>query len=143
MNPATIVEPDWDTGLGHQQITLPQGLLGFESQKHFTLQSNPGEQPFAWLKTQEPSALAFVVLNPWLADPGYHPEIPDADASFLGIHSPEDAEFLGIVTLKGSGHATMNLKGPIIINRHSGLGKQVILANATEYSVHHPLPVAA
>jgi len=34
------------------------------------------------------------------------------------------------------------LKGPIVINRHTHIGKQVIITNAADYSVHHPLPVA-
>jgi flagellar assembly factor FliW len=30
-----------------------------------------------------------------------------------------------------------------VINRHSHIGKQVIIANAADYSVQHPLPVTA
>ncbi|MEJ0091179.1 MAG: motility-associated protein [Limisphaerales bacterium] len=46
--------------------------------------------------------------------------------------------------LCGALRPTVNLKGPLIINRHTLAGKQVILANAnaTDYSVQHPLPVA-
>jgi flagellar assembly factor FliW len=35
----------------------------------------------------------------------------------------------------------VNLKGPIIINRNTHIGKQVVIANASDYSVQHPLPV--
>ena len=31
-------------------------------------------------------------------------------------------------------------QGPIVINRFNLIGKQVILANAADYSVQHPLP---
>jgi flagellar assembly factor FliW len=33
------------------------------------------------------------------------------------------------------------LKGPVVINRQTRTGKQVIIANAADYSVEHPLPV--
>jgi flagellar assembly factor FliW len=33
------------------------------------------------------------------------------------------------------------LKGPVVINRNTGVGKQVVIANAAQYSVQHPLPV--
>jgi flagellar assembly factor FliW len=30
----------------------------------------------------------------------------------------------------------------VVVNRNTGVGKQVILANASQYSLHHPLPTA-
>jgi flagellar assembly factor FliW len=125
------------------RIALPSGLLGFESMKHFALLADPAESPFAWLKSEGETALAFVVIDPFVVLPDYKPEIPDADASFLGIKEPGDALLLGIVTIHAANRATMNLKGPVVINRHSHIGKQVIIANAADYSVHHPLPVKA
>jgi len=125
------------------RINLPLGLLGFEPTKRYALLANPAEQPFAWLKAEGESSLAFVVIDPFVVLPAYKPEIPNADADFLGIKTPEDAVMLGIVTIHGPSQATMNLKGPIVINRHSHVGKQVIIANSAEYSVQHPLPVIA
>ena len=55
---------------------------------------------------------------------------------------PTDAILFNIVTLRGSDPATINLKGPIVINRHTMIGKQVIPNNAAAYSLHHPLPVS-
>jgi len=125
------------------RINLPLGLLGFEPVKHFELLANPVEQPFARLQAEGDTALAFVVIDPFVVMPEYKPEIPDADASFLGINDPGDVLLLGIVTVHGSNRVTMNLKGPVVINRHSRIGKQVIIANSADYSVHHPLTVTA
>jgi len=36
----------------------------------------------------------------------------------------------------------VNLKGPIVINRRTLTGKQVIPVNAAEYAIRHPLPLA-
>jgi flagellar assembly factor FliW len=37
----------------------------------------------------------------------------------------------------------MNLKGPIVVNRFTLIGKQVVIANASQYSLQHPIVVAA
>ncbi len=124
------------------EVRLPMGLLGFEQIKDYQLSSQPHEEPFAWLTVKGDSSLAFVVINPFLVDPDYSPDLPTQDARFLGLEEPEDALLFNIVTLHGGGKATVNLKGPIVINRHTLIGKQVVVANAPEYSVQHPLPVA-
>lgn len=123
-------------------LHLPLGLLGFEHLKDYVLVANPEEEPFLWLQVKDNGPVAFVVVNPFLVAPDYQPDLPQADVDFLGIEAPEDAVLLNIVTLQPAGRATVNLKGPIVINRHTGTGKQVVLANAGEYGVHHPLPVA-
>jgi flagellar assembly factor FliW len=123
-------------------IRLPMGILGFEQTKNYLLIANPAERPFRWLQVKDNPALAFVVIEPFLVAPEYRPDIPESDVEFLGLSSPEDAALLNIVTLHGPHRATINLKGPVVINRNTGIGRQVILANAAEYSVQHPLPLA-
>lgn len=118
------------------------GLLGFEQIKEFVLIADPEEEPFAWLQVKDDASLAFIVINPFLVASDYSPDLPAPDVEFLGLEEPEDAILLNIVTLHGPGRATVNLKGPVVINRHTMVGKQVVVANASEYSVHHPLPVA-
>ncbi len=119
------------------------GLLGFEQIKDYVLITNPGEEPFRWLEVRNNPALAFVVVDPFVVVPDYRPNLPQPDVEFLGIQSPEDVQLLNIVTVHGPNRATVNLKGPIVLNRHTATGKQVVISNASEYSVQHPLPVAA
>jgi flagellar assembly factor FliW len=125
------------------QVHLPTGILGFEQFKNYVLLANPAEMPFAWLRVTDSASLAFVVINPFIVMPDYAPDIPEPDAEFLGLKEPADALLFSIVTLRGPNRATLNLKGPLVINRHTHTGKQVIIANANNYSVEHPLPVAA
>jgi flagellar assembly factor FliW len=61
---------------------------------------------------------------------------------FLKLKQADDALLLSVVTIHDDQRATVNLKGPIVINRHTHIAKQVIIANAAMYSVAHPLPVA-
>ncbi len=132
--------------LGEQQndlnagaIRLPEGLLGFEKVKDYLLLSNPEEAPFLWLKMEADPNLAFVVVEPSLAVPDYRPEVQDDDAKSLEIQDPTEAMLLNIVTVHRDGTATVNLKGPIVVNRRTGLGKQVIPLNAAEFQLQHPL----
>jgi Uncharacterized protein conserved in bacteria len=124
------------------ELRLPMGILGFEQMKQYLLIANPEEEPFRWLQVKDNASLAFVVIDPFLVVPDYRPDIPQADVDFLGLSNPSEAALLNIVTLHGHNRATVNLKGPIVVNRNTGVGKQVILANASEYSVQHPLPIS-
>lgn len=123
-------------------LRLPMGLLGFEQIKDYLLVANPAEEPFRWLQVKDNPSLAFVVVEPFLAAPDYQPDIPQPDVEFLGLSSPEEALLYNIVTVHPNHRATVNLKGPIVINRNTGVAKQVIITNAADYSVQHPLPVA-
>jgi flagellar assembly factor FliW len=124
-------------------IRFPLGLLGFEGIKDFMLLVNPGEEPFLWLQVSNDPALAFLVVSPFTVLPTYQPDISNEDTQFLGLKEPKDALLLNIVTVRGPQQATLNLKGPLVLNRHTLVGKQVIPANAAEYSVQFPLPVTA
>ena len=73
--------------------------------------------------------------------PDYEPDVATEDVEFLELSSPEDALLFNIVTLRGDGRATVNLKGPIVVNRYTLKGKQVVLTNAARYALQHPLPV--
>jgi flagellar assembly factor FliW len=136
------IETEPDAAVAASNVRIPMGLLGFERMKDYFLIANPEEEPFGWLKAQGDTSIAFVVLNPFLIVPDYHPDIPQADVEFLGLKTPDDAMLLNIVTVHKHGQATMNLKGPIVINRNTGVGKQVVIANGADYSVQHPLLVS-
>jgi flagellar assembly factor FliW len=123
-------------------VRMPMGLLGFEQIKDYVLVSNPGEEPFVWLQVEANPVLAFVVVDPFVVLPEYSPDIPQIDVEFLGLKASSDALLLGIVTIHEDGRATMNLKGPVVINRHTHIGRQVIIMNAAAYSIQHPLPAA-
>jgi flagellar assembly factor FliW len=121
-------------------IHLPLGLLGFESFKKYVLLSEPEDAPFHWLQVIDDPRLAFLVLSPFEVVPNYELNLSEEDSAFLKLSSPEDVLVYNIVTLHRGGLATINLRGPIVLNRFTLRGKQVVLTNATSYSLHHPLP---
>ena len=142
MKTLEITEPKKRTVSGENVIQLPLGLLGFEAVKNYVLLSNPGEEPFMWLQMLDGTHQSFLVVSPFLVSTQYQLDIASEDTGFLGLSSPDDALVVNIVTLRGGGQATVNLKGPIVINRHTLIGKQVIPNNVAEFTLRHPLPVA-
>jgi len=114
-------------------VHLPLGLLGFEHIKRYTLLQNSSESPFRWLQVIDQPDLAFLVLPALEVFPDYEPDVPAEDVKFLGLTGPDDALVFNIITLSAKGSATANLKGPIVINRFTLKGKQVVLANASRY----------
>ena len=120
-------------------IRLPLGLLGFESTKEYVLLADPAQDPFLWLQVVNNTNLAFLVVPPSSVMADYQPDLGAEDVEFLGLKSPEDAVLFNIVTLREADQSTVNLKGPVVINRRTLVAKQVIPLNAAQYSVQHPL----
>jgi len=125
----------------NQTLRLPEGLVGFPEYKSFELLYVPEELPFIWLRLQGEAPLHFVVIEPGGFIPDYELELFDKDATVLGITDSADTMVLNIVTVKPGAQATatVNLAGPIIVNRRTGVAKQCVLANYARYSAHHPL----
>ena len=121
-----------------QTIQLPLGLLGFERIKTYSLITKDDQKPFCWLSVPEGDDLAFLVVPPSLVLPDYALDMSDDDADYLEIRNPNDALVFNIVTLKSDGSATVNLKGPIVINRHTMIGMQVVLSQS-QYAIKHPI----
>ena len=122
-------------------VHLPLGLLGFEKFQEFVLLGCSEEAPFHWLQVKGDQELAFLVAAPEDVLGEYCPQLNEEDVRFLALDRRSDALVLNIVTLSKDGGATINLKGPIVINAHTRIGKQIVPLNAADYSVQHPLPV--
>jgi flagellar assembly factor FliW len=93
------------------------------------------------MRLHGPEILHFVVIEPGGIIPGYEPELFDEDALQLGLRDPGEAMILNIVTLKRRQpvEATVNLIGPVVVNRRTRTGRQLVISNYSRYSAHHPL----
>ena len=141
MNAETETAPPAESWLKEAEINLPAGLMGFSEVKALELIHNVDELPFRWLRSTEDHGLAFIVIQPDGLIQDYQLELSDEDAEDLGISGPDEAMILNIVTVRPEcpGEATVNLIGPIVINRETGIGRQVIPRNFHDYSARHPL----
>jgi flagellar assembly factor FliW len=142
MNTLELLELEKPTTQSNDVVLLPYGLLGFERVKNYSLLANAEEDPFLWLKMLEDARHAFLVLPPGLVVPNYSPDFEDEDVEFLELDDLADALILNIVTLREAAPATVNLKGPIVINRQTWIGKQVVPKNAGQFSARHLLPIS-
>ena len=126
-------------------LTFAAGLVGFPHHHRGEVFHIAEQLPFQWLRLHGPDPLHFVVIDPAGLVPDYNPELFDDDAAALGIASSADALVLNIVTVLGKepATATVNLVGPVIINRHTGAARQVVIANHTRYQARHPLVTAS
>jgi len=141
MNAETDTAPSTDVWLKEADIALPAGLMGFTEVKNLELIHNTEELPFRWLRSVEDRSIAFVVVQPDGLIPEYELELSDEDAAEIGIDDPGEALVLNIVTLRNGQpeEATVNLIGPIVVNRETGTGRQVVLRNHQDYSARHAL----
>lgn len=132
---------DLDTSPDNQ-LELPQGLIGFANYKRAELLYLPDHLPFLWMKLHSPTDdLHFIVIEPGGIVPGYEPEIFDNDAEQLDLRDPAEAMILNIVTLRRQNpvEATANLIGPLVVNRRTRIGRQLVISNYSRYSANHPL----
>jgi flagellar assembly factor FliW len=134
---------DFDTPPSNE-ITLPQGLIGFGAYKRAELLYLPDHLPFLWMKLSNPDSadfLHFIVIEPGGIIPDYEPEIFDDDVDQLGITTASEAMILNIVTLQRQSpvEATVNLIGPVVVNRRTRIGRQLVISNYSRYSSHHHL----
>jgi flagellar assembly factor FliW len=119
-----------------QKITFPAGLFGFERIKEYIL-LDAERQPFYWLQALEVEKLAFILINPFLFRPDYELDVDDGELREIGLSLPQMALTFSIVTIPAEGPMTANLQGPLIINRESRQGRQVILTDPRWQTKHN------
>lgn len=126
------------------EINFPAGLPGFPDAHKFDLVPwGPAGSPFLMLSSSDDPSVGFVVVPPWVFYPDYEFELDSGTAERLGLQQAEDAVVFAIVTLRDRPEdSTLNLLGPIVVNRFTHEAAQVVLPSAG-YSVRAPLAVAS
>ncbi len=142
MKVATEAQSSKEVWIKPAEFKLPGGLIGFPDVTDFELLANTDELPFMWIRSVEHREISFVVIEPSEILDSYEVEIPDDDIESLGIQSEKDTLVLNIVTIKDGetiDSATVNLIGPVVLNRHTMEGKQVVILNNHKFSARHPI----
>lgn len=124
------------------RFELPLGIIGFKEYNRAELLYIPDHLPFLWLKLHHGTeSVHFIVIEPGGLVPDYTPELFDADAEALDLQDPSEAMLLNIVTLRQHNplDATINLIGPIVVNRRTRVGRQLVISNYSRYSAHWAL----
>jgi flagellar assembly factor FliW len=123
-------------------LTFPEGLPGFPTATQFALIEVPGNEAFLWLQSLEDPSLAFLSAIPWPFFPDYEPEVPDAQQELLELTDADDALVLCLLTVRREEReVTANLLGPLVVNKHTRIGRQVVLADS-DHPLRAPLVAA-
>ena len=126
------------------EVEFPAGMPGFPRAHHFQLAPiGDAESPFLLLIGIDDPAARFVVVSPWTFHPDYEFALDDADHERLGLRDTRDALVFCVVTLRGAPRAaTLNMIGPIVINRRTLEAAQDVVP-AIGYGLRAPLAVAS
>jgi flagellar assembly factor FliW len=126
------------------EINFPAGLPGFPQAHRFELAPwGPAGSPFMMLSSVDDPEVGFVVVPPWVFYPDYEFELDNGTAERLSLQSSEDAVLFAVVTLRDRPEdSTLNLLGPIVVNRFTHEAAQVVLPTSG-YSVRAPLAIAS
>jgi flagellar assembly factor FliW len=126
------------------EINFPAGLPGFPQAHRFELAPwGPAGSPFMMLSSVDDPDVGFVVVPPWVFYPDYEFELDNGTAERLSLGSSEDAVVFAVVTLRDRPEdSTLNLLGPIVVNRFTHEAAQVVLPTSG-YSVRAPLAIAS
>ncbi|MBQ9539757.1 MAG: flagellar assembly protein FliW [Treponema sp.] len=110
-----------------QLIKLPQGLFGFADYREFAL-IDCHVKPLIWMQSVQDKDLAFLLLDPFIVCQDYEADIDEGELTKIGIKDPSDVLLLSIITVPNDGsNITANLRGPVVINKKTHEGMQVIL----------------
>ena len=117
------------------QMFLPEGLIGMNELKRFKGIVEK-DMPFIELRSLDEEHLGFWAMNPFPFVDRYEIEVSDDDIDSLGIKQLDDAFFLTLATMNKS-NITLNLMAPILLNKETQIGKQIVLENYKNYSARH------
>ncbi|MGA1534295.1 MAG: flagellar assembly protein FliW [Planctomycetota bacterium] len=121
-------------------LHFPRGMVGLPEARQFVFLHDEGTPgPVFWMQSIDDPSLAFLVCEPEPFFPGYEIELEEADQALLCIE--QEAEALVCVLLvvpEDPSGITANLRGPVVINRRTRTGVQLILVGE-EYSTRAPL----
>jgi len=126
-------------------IHFPNGLIGLENWKDFSLISHPEAGDLRLLQSLQDDRLSLILMDPRLINTGYKIAISDVDAKTLDYPRdyrgkiPDDLDVYCILSVQDEPFfVTVNMLGPVIINWEKQLGKQVVQANSN-YNPRYPL----
>jgi len=117
-------------------LEIMGGILGFAESRYILL--TPAKGPFWWLQSVDTPDLAFVVVDPRTAVPGYEVRLNSEEHKRLGLDGTAEVVILSLVTMHINPlDITMNLLGPLVINPANMTALQIVMEGCG-YSTRFP-----
>lgn len=121
-------------------LTFTEGIPGFPNEKKFVLLPIEADVPLASFQSVETAEIGFLVAYPFAFKSDYSFDLSDADKELLQLEQENNVLVYGIVTLKETFQSsTINLLAPIVINKATKLGKQIILQDNDKHPLRYPV----
>ena len=119
-------------------VRFEKGIPGFESLRDFIVVEKEESYPILWLVSLDSPNVAIPVIDPWLIRVDYTVDIDEETVKELEIESMEDLRILAVLVIPVGNpkDMTINLMAPIVINKRTGKGKQIIMENSG-YGIRH------
>jgi flagellar assembly factor FliW len=119
------------------RVEFPRGIVGMPHLRRFVIWNDPEVPAVRWLQSTREPGWALAMLEPRLVVPTYQVRATPDQLSALQITESNDVEVF--VTLNRTVQSSLvNLQAPILINRRSCLGMQLVLSD-TRYPVRYAL----
>ncbi|MHB1597960.1 MAG: flagellar assembly protein FliW [Acidimicrobiales bacterium] len=135
----TLPGPLVSHGTTERVLHFVRPVIGFPLSSSYSLHSlGEAYAPFVALTSLDEEGLTFVAVAPGLLFADYVLEIPEPDVALLGLTSADDADVLGLVTRRKGLSPTVNLLGPVVVDRRTGSALQVVLQDSA-YRVDVPV----
>lgn len=110
-------------------IIFPQGMIGFESSRHWIIVPDPSNADVAWLQSLGDPNIALPVISPRKFSDQYKISISNRQLTSLNIRNSDRIYVLSVVSKSGK-TLTMNLRSPIVVNLTKRLACQVITSDS-------------
>ena len=113
-------------------LVFQDGLLGFPTCTRWMLLEGV-RTGTAWLQSLDHMALAFLLVDPFIAFDEFAVELGSADIRRLGTTGDNDVLVWAMVTVPAASDMpiTANLRGPIVIDVRTRRGMQLVLPEST------------
>jgi flagellar assembly factor FliW len=119
-------------------LEFPSGILGFEEYKGYVILEIRKDGLFRCLQSTDDPDVAFVIIEPAVFWPDYQVQVEAEALAEIGpIDDPGGVAIYAIVTVpRDVAKMTANLQAPLMINRKTRRGKQVVLTDGNYYTRH-------
>lgn len=109
-------------------FTFPEGIPGIRDIKKFAILDSEELAPFKWLQSVDEPYLSMMTLDPALIDPTYKVRVNETYRSIIGDFEPDELITMSLIVVpKDPQQMTANLLAPILLNKKTLLGAQVVI----------------
>lgn len=137
--PVATTEPMTDpaASASESEIVFPNGLVGQPDWRRFVLLTPESDATIQVLQSMDDAGIALMVTNPRQIISGYKVPLSSDDRALLDLGADEQPVLMCTLSIHNE-LVTANLVGPLVINRRSRIGTQLVIVDSP-YSTRHPL----